>query len=519
VTDKERAIRQRLKDDFVHYAPRCLRIRTKSGEVKSFFLNKAQAYLHHKAEEQRKKYGWVRIIGLKGRQQGFSTYVEGRYYWRVSHLQGVRAFILTHDAEATSNLFEMANRYHENCPSLVQPLTEASNAKELLFGKLDSGYKVGTAGNKAVGRSSTIQYFHGSEVAFWPNASEHAKGILQAVPREPGTEVFLESTANGLGNYYHQQWQLAESGDSDYLAVFIPWYWQDEYRAPVPEGFVLTAEESEYAEAYGLDNEQLAWRRLKIRDLTSDGVDGVAAFRQEYPATAQEAFQTSTVGSLLNQDAVLKARKAKGVKAFGPLIVGVDPASGEGDDGTAFAFRQGRVVHAVMRDKHINTMGTVGRVAGWLNKGVKIHGQIVRVRQVNIDVGGLGVGIVDRLRELGHEKRIRAVNFQSTAFNEERYANRRAEMWGEMAAWFEDGPVSIPDRDSLHSDLLGVRRKSDSNSRLLLEDKKSMKTRGLRSPDEGDAEALTHAEPVSMEEDDTSVGVEGVEIFDDVVGY
>ena len=111
----------------------------------------------------------------------------------------------------------------------MKPSTGASSAKELYFDGLDSGYKVGTAGNKSVGRGTTIQYFHGSEVAFWPHASEHAKGILQAVPDARDTEIILESTGNGIGNYFHQQWQLAERGESEYQAIFVPWYWQTEY--------------------------------------------------------------------------------------------------------------------------------------------------------------------------------------------------------------------------------------------------------------------------------------------------
>src|SRR5262249_59037905 len=94
----------------------------------------------------------------------------------------------------------------------------------------DSGYKVGTAGTKAVGRSSTIQLFHGSEVAFWPFADTHAAGILQAVPNEDNTEIILESTANGIGNFFHQAWRDAEAGKNDYIAIFVPWFWQEEYR-------------------------------------------------------------------------------------------------------------------------------------------------------------------------------------------------------------------------------------------------------------------------------------------------
>ena len=170
--------RLKLKNDFEFYARNVLTVRSKSGEIKNLLLNKAQRYINDCIEEQKRQTGQVRAIILKGRQQGVSTYVEGRYYWKTTHRNGVRAFILTHEADSTSALFEMVERYHQGAPDFVKPTTGASNAKELIFSKLDSGYKVGTAGNKSVGRGTTIQYFHGSEVAYWPNAAEHAKGIL-----------------------------------------------------------------------------------------------------------------------------------------------------------------------------------------------------------------------------------------------------------------------------------------------------------------------------------------------------
>src|SRR5262249_40601886 len=150
----------------------------------------------------------------------------------------------------TNNLFGMAQRFHEHCPPLLQPVTGAANAKELCFTLLDSDYKVGTAGTKAVGRSQTVQYFHASEVGFLPFAETHAAGVMQAVPNEPDTEIVLESTANGMGNFFHAHWQAAERGESEYEAIFIPWYWSDDYRAPIPEGFALSPDDAEYQEAY-----------------------------------------------------------------------------------------------------------------------------------------------------------------------------------------------------------------------------------------------------------------------------
>jgi hypothetical protein len=168
-------------------------------------LNAAQVYLHGQLEDQRARTGKVRALVLKGRQQGISTYIGGRYYWRVTHSRGIRVFILTHEQDATDNLFGMVERFHDHCPAAVKPITGAANAKELDFSRLESGYKVGTAGAKAVGRSQTVQLFHGSEVAFWPNAPTHFAGVVQAIPDLPGTEIILENSANGVGGEFHER--------------------------------------------------------------------------------------------------------------------------------------------------------------------------------------------------------------------------------------------------------------------------------------------------------------------------
>ncbi len=480
--EKERAIRQRLKDDFEHYAAKCLKIRTKSGKVVSFELNEAQRYIHSKVEEQRAKIGRVRAIILKGRQQGCSTYIEGRFYWRVSHSRGVKAFILTHEEDATNNLFELASRYHENCPPLVKPSTGAANAKELHFDQLDSGYKVGTAGNKAVGRSSTVQLFHGSEVGFWPNAQQHAAGILQAIPDEEGTEVFKESTANGIGNYFHKEWQDAESGKSEYIAIFVPWYWSSEYRKTVPAGFALDEEEAKYQAAYGLDLEQMAWRRAKIIELKDPTL-----FKQEYPATAAEAFQVSGVDPYIKPELVLAARKAK-TEGIGERKLGVDPAR-FGDDRTSICYRQGRKVHWIRSYSKKSTM----EVAGLVRMAIKE----VKAQQCAIDVGGLGAGVYDRVRELvpDSECEVVQVNSAESPIDATKYTNKRAEMWGEIKEWLQRQPAEIPDNDELQADLTQIRYSYDSNNALKMERKEDMKKRGFRSPDTADALGLTFAVP------------------------
>ena len=484
LSDTELELAQRALDDFPFYAHHFLTIRPKIGPPQAFTLNKAQLYIHQQLEKQKAATGKVRALILKGRQQGCSTLIEGRYYWKVTNTPGARAYILTHEQEATNNLFDMVQRYNSNCAAA--PVTGAANAKELTFPSLDSGYRVGTAGTKGVGRSGTVQYFHGSEVAFWPNADTHAAGVIQSVPNEPGTEIIHESTANGLGNFFHQKWQEAEIGRGEYQAIFVPWYWQDEYTAPADK-FAPTPEELDYAAMYGLSAPQLAWRHTKIEELGSEWL-----FKQEYPANSSEAFQVSGEDRFISPEKVMAARKNT-VENYGPLIIGVDPAR-FGDDRTAIVRRQTRKVFGIESYSKIDTMETTGKV-------VKII-QEENPAMVFIDVGGLGAGVVDRLRELGYgTDMVIGVNGGEKPMNGNKYFNKRAEMWGEGREWLgDDAGVDLPDSDSLQADLTGPSYSYDSATRLRLEKKEDMKRRGIRSPDEGDAWALTFSFPVSINE-------------------
>lgn len=324
---RERAIRARLRDDYPHYAARCLKIRAKGGGIEPFVLNAAQRHVHAALEKQRRETGGVRAIILKGRQQGCSTYVGGRFYWRVTHGQGRRAFVMTHLDDATKNLFQIVQRFHEHCPEAVKPDVAQANMRELVFGRLESSFQVGTARSLGVGRSNTIQFFHGSEVAFWPRAEEHMAGILQAVPDAAGTEVILESTSGGPDGHFYTLCQEARTGESAYRFIFVPWFWQDEYRKVPPEGFTPTAEEEEYKRLYGLDDAQLFWRRTKIRDL-----GGIWTFRREYPSTPDEAFHADDPFALWNRDVIERARVRAALPAMVRVVIAVDPAVTSGSN-------------------------------------------------------------------------------------------------------------------------------------------------------------------------------------------
>lgn len=485
VVAAEIKVRKSFAKSFPLYAEKILRIRTKAGEILPFTINDAQRHVHNLATKQLIETGKIRILLLKSRQLGMSTLVEGRFFWRVTHRSGVKAFILTHHADATSNLFSMAKRFQELAPPFIVPEVGASSSRELIFPAIDSGYKVGTAGTEGIGRSETIQYFHGSEIGFWPQAEMHAAGALQAVPDAPGTEVWLESTANGLGGLFHEMWNDAIKGKSDYLPIFLPWFDDPEYRRKVPENFSLTREEEEHMGLHGLDLGQMVWRRAKMAELRSDWL-----FRQEYPATAEEAFQATGGDTLVNMEDVVRARKCeiRDADLVGPLIVGVDPADG-GKDRTAIVRRRGRKIYGIEAFDKMKPMELAGHVSMIIDAESP--------KRVFIDKGGIGSPIYDRLLEMGYTRQVVAVNFGGSPMNPERYKNLKTEMWGKLAEWLTNEPCSVPDDNAFHADLgASFYTYTSTRQQQMLSKEQMWAQHGLRSPDLGDAAALTFAYPV-----------------------
>jgi hypothetical protein len=335
-------------------------------------------------------------------------------------------------------------------------------------------------------------------VAFWPNAADHAKGILQTIPDADGTEVIYESTANGVGNFFHQQWKAAEMGEGEFIPVFVPWFWQEEYTKEIPKDFETTDEEVKLVHQYEITRQQVYWRRLKIVELAADGSDGERAFKQEYPMNAAEAFQLSGKAGLITSDSVIKARK-QDVNGNGPLIIGVDPS--RGGDRFSIIYRQGR--------KAYNNTNYIGDQVDKLGKAVSICKKILDTEcpladkvpgMMFIDAGG-GADLVDRLHELGYEKRVKAIAFGSSPLDDEKYKNKRGEMWGEMNLWLKDEnlDVELPDSDDVQADLCASPYDRDSHDRIVLWKKEKIKSEYGFSPDIGDALALTFAEPVNKQ--------------------
>lgn len=310
------------------YCENFLMIRDKKQRLVPLKFKPAQENLYNIIKEEHQAGRPVRLIVLKGRQEGISTVTEALMFQDAATRPLVRTLIVAHRDDATANLFNMNKLFYDCLPRPVQPMRKNSNAKELVFENptrdeemkrrrpgLRSRIKCVTAGGKGAGRSDTLTNVHLSEYAFWPGDKKGLMaGVMQAVPDDPNTMVIIESTANGF-NEFKELWDGAVAGTNGWRPVFLPWYMEPEYRKPVEPGTVWTDEERKLQEQYGLDEKQLAWRRWCIRvNLGGDE----QLFRQEYPNTPDEAFLLS--GDPYFDNDVIMARRRATAK---PLRVGL----------------------------------------------------------------------------------------------------------------------------------------------------------------------------------------------------
>ena len=466
------------------FAKNFLIIHDKSGAERKFELNRAQQYIHERLEAQYLATGKIRALILKGRQQGVSTYVQARFFHKIVTRRGKKAFILTHLSDATRAIFEMTKCYSENLDKDLFPQPDKKNDNTLMYEGLGSGYRVGTAGSAEIGRSMTNQYLHLSEYAFYKDAARISLGLLQTVAEMEDTEIIKESTANGQSNDFYADWQAAKNGASRYQAIFVPWYWQDEYCID-DASFKPHDEEIDWLEKFGpngLKPGHLNWRRIKLQDFKGDYEQKCRKFRQEYPFTDDEAFISSITDTFIHVDHVQRARKAK-VESEAHLVVGVDPAR-MGDDRIGIIRRKGRYAYKLQTHYNIDLMELAGII-----KRIIIDEE---PKRVYIDCIGIGAGVVDRLHELGYTDIVVGVNVATKAEEPSKYRNCRAELWDRTREWFiQDMPVEIPDSDELQTDLCGLGYKYDSSDRLQIESKEDAKKRGLLSPDCAEALILT----------------------------
>ena len=252
------------------FASTFLKILNKQKELVPLRWNTAQADFH--------AHRTGRDLILKARQLGFSTYVQSEMFRRT--VTSTRSTItLAHDDTTTGLLRRMADRFYEHCHfNDIQPARRYANAGLTTYPELNSEAIIAKAGSQDVGRGATLTDFHGSEVAFWPDAEKIISGAMQG-----GTpDVVLESTPNGAQGYFYEK---CMDGGGIWTLHFYPWWWDAAYSFDGAEP-THTEEEAVLVAKHNLTAGQIRWRRVKIKELGR-------LFIQEYPEDPISCFLTS----------------------------------------------------------------------------------------------------------------------------------------------------------------------------------------------------------------------------------
>ena len=247
---------------------------------------------------------------LKPRQLGFTTLVCGLFFADTLLRPNTTSVMVAHDLESTKRIFRIVQLFWERLPEQVKKTAgppSRSNRREFFWPKLNSHFYVGTAGSPGFGRGMTINNLHCSEFAFWPRPEEALIALMEAVPREEG-RIIVESTANGLGSFFHDFWIAAKQGGNRFATHSYSWYEDPAYRIAGEPLTDLSPEEIRLKRAWNLDDDQIRWRRDQQRQLREN-------FKQEYPEDDVTCFLTS--GRMVFDLPALQ-RAAARIQAEGP---------------------------------------------------------------------------------------------------------------------------------------------------------------------------------------------------------
>jgi hypothetical protein len=314
-------------------AEKLLPVRTREGRPALLKANAAQrAYERRRGE---------RNIVLKARQMGLTTWAAARFFLKTITQPGTLTLEVAHTQEAAEEIFRIVHRFLDWLPEELRdgPLkTSRANVRQIVFPEMDAQYRVVSAGDRNAGRGLTVQNLHCSELARWPgDPAETLAGLRAAMA--PGAELILESTPDGVGGCFHEEWRKA--GETGMVRHFFPWWMERRYRAGAVDEASLSDQERELMARQRLDLEQIGYRR-QIRA----NFRGLA--RQEYAEDEESCFLAS--GDSVFELAAIEARLGEApepveLRQNGELeiwlpplkgkeyLVAVDPAGGgsEGD--------------------------------------------------------------------------------------------------------------------------------------------------------------------------------------------
>lgn len=300
--------RLRLRYDFEFWAVRCAVVQDKlTGADIPFRLNRPQRKVLAVVEAQRTAGQPMRLIILKARQWGGSTFVQIYMAWiQTVLLTNRHSLICAHVKDTAATIRGMYSKLLGHYPKDLwegdaAPAFKAFEGSQNTREIAGRGCRVtlASAENQDSCRGNDIAMAHLSEVAFWKDTrlrkpDELVRASVSGIALAPMTFIAMESTANGVGNYFHREWLRAEAGESDKAPVFVAWFEIEMYRLRVADPAALWASMDDYERglwARGLTLEMIAWYHAKRREMPSDD-----RMHAEYPTDPVEAFSATGFG-------------------------------------------------------------------------------------------------------------------------------------------------------------------------------------------------------------------------------
>lgn len=279
-----------------------------AGGVSPFELNPSQISLYKAMCEMRREGKPIRINDGKSRQMGGSTFVAGVFFPLTAFVPGRKCGIVADVASHASGLFEKYTLLYETTPDYLKKnlRKRAKNAYELTFdyGRgVSSSIKVLVQGEGA-GRSSTFDYLHESEIAFWGDIAGTCLALENTVgDTDMDSIIFRETTANGA-NEWKRMFDMGTQGRGMFKSVFMPWFMEGTYRMRY-DGHTLTDREKELMDKHHLSLDQIQWWHSKWENAGQDD----AKMAQEYPSDPTEMFASS--GSGVFNSRIVSERKGE----------------------------------------------------------------------------------------------------------------------------------------------------------------------------------------------------------------
>lgn len=307
--------RLRCRYDFEFWCARCVQLKQKrSNNIGPFILNLPQRRCLQMLEEDRLSRRPIRLIILKARQWGGSTLVQMYMAWiQTCLLENCHSVICAHRKDVSATIRAMFSRVLRNYPAelwlgceapALKPFESTSNTRTLA-GR-NCNITIGSSENPDSVRGADYTMAHLSETAFWRETRTRSpRDVIQAIcgsiAMEPNTLVAIESTAKGVGDFFHSEWLRNKRGKGDKHAIFVPWYEIDIYSAECENAEEIIATLTPYEQelwSHGCTCRQILWRRMKRREFETD-----EQFNNEFPGSDLEAFLDTddTVFSILTR--------------------------------------------------------------------------------------------------------------------------------------------------------------------------------------------------------------------------